>query len=87
MSAAAKESVLSLDVIDAAASKSGLTTSGADEEVPCIENKRQSVVISVTLLERDEDDEQGTVDRGHRAFPSPGGEKEEKDAKVDVTKE
>ena len=46
MSDAAKAPVPSLNVIDAAASKSGLTTSGADEEVPCIENKRQSPSLS-----------------------------------------
>ena len=51
VSDAAKESVLSLDVIDAAASKSGLTTSGADEKVRrpednWLENKRQSPSLS-----------------------------------------
>ena len=43
MSDAAKALVLSLDVTDAAASKSGFTTNGADDnKVRCLENKRQS---------------------------------------------
>ena len=46
MSDAEIASVLSLDVNDATASESGLTTSGADEEVHRLENKRQSPSLS-----------------------------------------
>ena len=43
MSDAAEALVLSLDVNDTAASKSGFTTNGADDDkVRCLENKRQS---------------------------------------------